>query len=142
MMHIQCLEEVVERDPRYPYEAYEFIFAALAHTQKLLGRLPHEEAEEDEAGDAEAEPCHHVSGAELLHGVRDLALREFGLMARTVFRMWGINNTSDFGEIVFNLIEAGLMSKTDEDTRADFADVYDLDEALVHDYHIEVTEGD
>lgn len=150
MMHIQCLEQVVERDPRYPYEAYEFIFAALAHTQKLLDRLPREEADEDapeEAGPEEEEPeeagpSHHVSGAELMHGVRDLALREFGLMARTVFRMWGINNTSDFGEIVFNLIEAGLMSKTDEDTRTDFADVYDLDEALVRDYHIEATEGD
>jgi len=142
MMHIQCLEEVVERDPRYPYEAYEFMFAALAHTQKLLDRLPREEPDEEEAGEAEGQTCHHVSGAELLHGVRDLALREFGLMARTVFRMWGVNNTSDFGEIVFNLIEAGLMSKTDEDTRADFADVYDLDEALVQDYHIEATEGD
>ena len=140
MMHIQCLEEVVERDPRYPYEAYEFIFAALAHTQKLLGRLPRAEAEE-ETEEGEAEPCHHVSGAELLHGVRDLALREFGLMARTVFRMWGINNTSDFGEIVFNLIEAGLMSKTDEDTRADFADIYDLED-LVRDYQIEGTEGE
>jgi uncharacterized repeat protein (TIGR04138 family) len=142
MMHIQCLEEVVERDPRYAYEAYEFVFAALAHTQKLLGRLPREEPDEEEAEEDESEPCHHVSGAELLHGIRDFALREFGLMARTVFRMWGINKTADFGEIVFNLISAGLMSKTDEDTRADFADVYDLDEALVHDYRIEVTEGD
>ena len=141
MMHIQCLEEVVQRDPRYAYEAYEFVFAALSHSQKLLGRQPRDEAEEDEE-EGEGEVCHHVSGPELLHGVRDLALREFGLMARTVFRMWGINNTSDFGEIVFNLIGANLMSKTDEDNRADFADVYDLDEALVNGYRIEVSEGD
>jgi len=140
MMHIQCLEEVVQHDPRYAYEAYEFVFAALAHTQKLLGRQPRAEDDEDE--ESETEVCHHVSGPELLNGVRDLALREFGLMARTVFRMWGINNTSDFGEIVFNLISANLMSKTDEDNRADFADVYDLDVALVSGYRIEVAEGD
>ncbi len=133
MNHIAELEEVVQRDPRFTYEAYEFTFAALAHTQKLLGREPDEE---------EAEDTHHVSGPELLAGVRDLALREFGLMARTVFRMWGINRTADFGEIVFNLVEANLMSKTDEDDRADFADIYDLDQALVHDYRITLDEVD
>src|SRR5947208_16403628 len=101
----------MRRDPAYAYEADEFRFAALAHTQKLLGRAADEPAEEPDAS-------HHVSGPELLEGVRDLALREFGLMARTVFRMWGINNTSDFGEIVFNLVEANLMSKTDRDARA------------------------
>ena len=55
-----------------------------------------------------------MRGPELLGGVRDLALQEFGLMARTVFRMWGVNSTADFGEIVFNLIDAGLMSKTSQ----------------------------
>ena len=123
MNHIPVLEEVVRRDPRYAYEAYEFLFIALGHTQKLLGRLP-------DRPDEDPEGTHHVSGPELLTGIRDLALREFGLMARTVFRHWGINRTGDFGEIVFNLIEAGLMSKTERDERADFRDVYDLDEAL------------
>jgi len=131
MNHLAVLEEVVQRDPRFAYEAYEFVFAALEHAQKMLGRQPDEE---------EAEDTHHVSGPELLAGVRDLALREFGLMARTVFRMWGVNSTADFGEIVFNLIEANLMSKTDEDCRADFAGVYDLDEALVRDYRIVLDE--
>jgi uncharacterized repeat protein (TIGR04138 family) len=132
MMHHPKLDELVRRDPRYPYEAYEFIFAALAHAQKLLDRLPSLEA----IGQEE----HHVSGPELLEGVRDLALREFGLMARTVFRAWGINNTSDFGEIVFNLIEANLMSKTSEDNRLDFHNVYDLDKVLVQDFRIEARE--
>src|SRR5262245_49135371 len=137
MMHIQCLEEMVQRDPRYAYEAYEFVFAALTHTLKRLGRAPDQPSEEspEEGG---AEP--HVSGAELLDGIRDLALREFGLMARTVFRMWGIDRTDDFGEIVFNLIEANLMSKTESDCRADFADVYDLDRDLVRDYRIVLDE--
>jgi uncharacterized repeat protein (TIGR04138 family) len=131
MAQVQRLEEVVKRDPRFPYEAYEFVFDALKHTQNLLGKTPPDE------DDPEGSPAHHVSGRELLEGVRDLALREFGLMARTVFRMWGINATADFGDIVFNLVEAGLMSKTEHDDRADFADVYDLDEALVRGYRIE-----
>jgi uncharacterized repeat protein (TIGR04138 family) len=59
-------------------------------------------------------------------------------MARTVFRMWGINRTDDVGEIVFNLIENGLMSKTEGDTRADFHNLFDLDQALVRDYRIDV----
>jgi uncharacterized repeat protein (TIGR04138 family) len=57
-------------------------------------------------------------------------------MARTVFRLWGINRTDDFGEIVFNLVEANLMSKTDNDSRDDFRDVYDLDQVLVRDFRI------
>src|SRR5918911_326452 len=109
-MHHPKLAELVRRDPRYPYEAYEFVFAALAHTQKALGRAPGDE------GGEQAEASHHVSGPELLKGARDFALREFGLMARTVFRRWGINRTDDIGEIIFNLIEANLMSKTPEDS--------------------------
>lgn len=128
-MHHPKLDDLIRRDPRYASEAYEFVFLALAHTQKLLGRVP-------PAGPPEQE--HHVRGPELLAGIRDLALQEFGLMARTVFRLWGINTTADFGEIVFNLIESGLMSKTAEDDRLDFHNIYDLDEALVQGYRIEV----
>jgi uncharacterized repeat protein (TIGR04138 family) len=141
------LEEVVHRDPRYAYEAYEFVFAALAHTQRMLGRVP-PPPHSSHAGGGEGrieERDYHVSGRQLLEGVRDLALREFGLMARTVFRAWGINSTADIGEIVFNLVAANLMSKTDEDNRDDFRDVYDLDQVLVRDYRIDVkeeTEGD
>jgi uncharacterized repeat protein (TIGR04138 family) len=131
-MHHPKLDEVVRHDPRYTYEAYEFVFAALAHTQRMLGRIP----PKDGAGESE----YHVSGPQLLEGIRDLALREYGLMARTVFRAWGINSTADVGEIVFNLIAANLMSKTSEDSRDDFRDVYDLDRVLVVDYRIDVSE--
>jgi uncharacterized repeat protein (TIGR04138 family) len=130
------LAEVVTRDPRFAYEAYEFLYEALNHTQKMLGRLPSGEVAQG------AERQHHVSGPELLAGIRDLALREFGLMARTVFHMWGIQRTDDFGDIVFNLVEAGLMNKTDEDTRQDFHEVYDLDQALVQGYRIELEEAE
>jgi uncharacterized repeat protein (TIGR04138 family) len=131
------LAEVARRDGRYAYEAYEFIFQALFHTQKMLGREPPEELRNQ----PEANSSYHVSGPELLAGVRDLALREFGLMARTVFHLWGIRNTGDFGEIVFNLIDAGMMTKTAEDRREDFQDVFDLDEALVQDFRIQLDEA-
>jgi uncharacterized repeat protein (TIGR04138 family) len=131
-MHHPKLAEVVQRDPRYAYEAYEFVFAALHHTQRKLGRVPPQEGS--------SEQDYHVSGPQLLDGIRELALREYGLMARTVFHMWGINRTADFGEIVFNLVAANLMSKTAEDCRQDFHDVYDLDQVLVRDYRIEVKE--
>ena len=131
-MHHPKLDEVVRRDSRYAYEAYEFVFAALAHTQRLLGRVPPRKS----AGEHD----HHVSGSQLLDGIRDLALREYGLMARTVFHLWGIDRTSDFGEIVFNLVAANLMSKTREDSRENFRDVYDLDQVLVRDYRIDFKE--
>jgi uncharacterized repeat protein (TIGR04138 family) len=129
------IADIVRGDPRYPYEAYEFVFAALAHTQKALGRVANGES------GGEAESSNHVSGPELLRGCRDFALRQFGLMARTVFRRWGINRTDDFGEIIFNLIEANLMSKSPEDSRRDFHAVYDLDEELVNGYHIRLDEA-
>ncbi|MCS7160379.1 MAG: hypothetical protein RMJ19_07900 [Gemmatales bacterium] len=127
-----ALLEIYRRDPRYECEAYEFVFEALAYTQQKLGRVPPEESE-GERGD------YHVTGPELLDGIRELALEQFGRMALTVFHRWGIHTTDDFGEIVFNLIEAGLMSKRPEDSREDFHDVYDLEEAL-SDYHIHLDE--
>jgi uncharacterized repeat protein (TIGR04138 family) len=135
-MHYQELAAAVRRDPRYAYEAYEFVFAALGHTQKLLGRLP------KEGPGTAAGPQHHVKGPELLEGIRDLALREFGLMARTVFRLWGVQRTDDFGEIVFNLVEWNLMMKTDDDCRGDFHNVYDFEQALVKNFRIELEEAD
>jgi uncharacterized repeat protein (TIGR04138 family) len=122
------ITEIVRRDRRYAYEAYEFIFEALGHTQKLVGRLP--------TADAPLGREHHVSGREILEGAVDLAREEFGFMARTVFEQWGVRRTDDLGEIVFNLIESGLLSKTDTDSRADFQDVFNLDRALADGYSI------
>ena len=134
-MYHAGLAEVVRRDPRYVYEAYEFVFEALRHTQVRLNRVPQEAGEE-------VGPRHHVKGRELLEGICDYALKQFGLMARTVFRLWGIERTDDFGEIVFNLVEANLMSKTDDDRREDFHNVFDLDEALVRGYRIQLDEAE
>ena len=131
---ISKLLAVVREDPRYAYEAYEFVFQALEFTQKQLGReLP------DETTDP-TEPHNHVSCRQLLEGIRDFGIREFGLMAPVVFRMWGIHRSADFGEIVFNLIEAKLMSKTDEDSRTEFHGVFDIDESMTQGFRIVVEE--
>ncbi len=126
------LADLARVDGRYAYEAYEFIFLALEHTHKLLGHQERTDEQENRAT--------HVTGQQLLQGARDLALQEFGMMARTVFRQWGINQTEDFGNIVFNLVEAGLMSKTPDDQLSDFRDVFDLDEALA--FEIQLDEAD
>lgn len=101
-----------ERDPRYPIEAYQFVYEALDHTIGRIGAR------------------RHVSGRELLEGVRDVGLRQFGPLAKMVFNCWNVHRTDDFGEIVFNLVENGLMSKTEDDSREDFKDVFDFDEAF------------
>lgn len=127
------LVEITRHDPRFAYEAYEFIYQALYHTQQLLGRVPPENAP-PEPGDKR----YHVSGPELVRGVVSLALKEFGGMAPAVFRRWGIRNTGDWGRIVFNLIEHELMSKTDDDSVRDFEDVFDLNQALTEGFRIEL----
>lgn len=128
------LVEVVRRDGRYAYEAYEFVYAALNYTQRTLRREPPESADPEDTS-------YHLTGRELLLGIRDFALREYGLMARTVFQMWGIERTADFGEMVFNLIDANLMSKSSRDTREDFHDVYDFVEELERNYRITLEEA-
>ena len=128
------IAEIVRNDPRYAYEAYEFLFEALGHTQKSLGRAP----DEDEIDPG---PQHHVSGPEILRGACDLAKHEFGLLAKTVFHQWGIRRTDDIGEIIFNLIEAELLSRTDSDHRSDFQNVFDIDRALTDGYIIEMDEA-
>lgn len=129
-MQHQGLLEVARRDPRYVYEAYEFLFEALGHTQRMLNRVPPDDLDEASRGD------YHVAGRELIEGFLDLAKSRFGRLARVVLHMWGIDVTDDIGELVFNLIDAELLSKTDNDCRSDFHDVCDLDEVLVNRFEI------
>lgn len=106
------LMQVVESDNKFSLGAYQFVFEGLEHT---LGRLT---------------VRRHVSGGELLEGLRELALSHFGMLAQTVLRQWGVTRTADFGEIVFRLVDAGLMGKTETDSMADFTDVFNFDEAF------------
>jgi uncharacterized repeat protein (TIGR04138 family) len=134
------LLEVAAKDPRYAYEAYEFIFKAMDHAQAKLGH--NRSGDQRRSGDADDEAAApHLKSRELLEGIRSLALLEFGLMARTVFQMWGVRSTLDFGQIIFNLVEADLITKTDDETPADFRDVFDFDEALVQGYTIPLDEA-
>jgi uncharacterized repeat protein (TIGR04138 family) len=127
---------LVQQDPRYACEAYQFFFDALEHAQKMLGRVPPPEERNDPG------PEYHISARELLEGICDLALREFGPMARVVFRQWGIQRTDDFGEIAFKLVSADLMFRGQQDSRDDFHDVLDLDQALGQEYRIELDEAE
>jgi uncharacterized repeat protein (TIGR04138 family) len=134
-MHQTGLMEVARRDPRYAYEAYEFLFESLEHTQKLLGRVA-------EPTRAEQPSENHVSGPELVAGFIDLAREQFGRMARVVLRLWGIDRTDDIGAIVFNLIDASLLSKNEHDQRSDFHHLFDLDDVLLHNYEIDIDKAD
>jgi uncharacterized repeat protein (TIGR04138 family) len=102
----------------YPHEAFQFVREGLAHTVKMFHG--------DAAGNAER----HVSGPQLCVGLRDYAVTTYGMLARTVLSRWGVKSTDDFGRIVFAMIDAGLMRKSDEDTLEDFRAVYDFDEAF------------
>jgi uncharacterized repeat protein (TIGR04138 family) len=124
---------VLRTGQRYHIDASEFVFEALRHTQELLGRgdLPQSGNREGDALDDEQV---HISGPELLEGIRELGLKRYGLMARYVFSSWGVRTTEDFGRIVFDLVDQGKMRKTDRDQLSDFYDVYDFEQALDRDY--------
>ena len=115
---LRDLEEVAEADGRYAKAAYLFLYDALQYTVEKLGKS------------SLAKDKRHIGGADLLHGVGEYALDRFGPLALSVFRHWGIGKTEDFGNIVFNLVDAKLMSKTENDRPEDFLDVYDFEEAL------------
>lgn len=116
-------------DPRYAVAAYFFVFDALEFAHHTLGM-----GSSDEAADEEER---HVTGQELCEAIRRYALDQFGFMAKCVLNSWGIHATSDFGEIVYNLIRHGRMRKTPYDRREHFDNVYDFQEAFVDRFRIE-----
>ena len=108
MNFAEGVTEIAKHDGRYAREAYFFVSESLSFTQEML----------DQKG--------HVTGQELLEGVKRYALSEFGYMARVVFESWGVNRTEDVGEIVFNMVNHSLLGKTETDTMEDFKDGYDF----------------
>lgn len=113
----EALEPVLRKDARYSRDAYHFVREALDHTQQLHQKKSQRKSR-------------HVSGPELLDGIRDLALRQYGPMAITVLDDWGIRHCADFGEIVFNLVEHRILDKTEHDSREDFKKGFDFAEAF------------
>jgi len=114
----EALESVVGSDPRYQRDGYIFLRDALDFTTKQQKKV-------------KGVSVRHVSGPELLDGVRQYALKEFGPMVMTVFDSWGIRCSEDIGHMVFNLIGAGVFGKTEQDSIEDFKNVYDFEEAFV-----------
>lgn len=116
MFDEEVLDRLRRRYPRFHEAAYLFVLSSLHH---VIDGLP--------------EP-RHISGAELAEGARELALERFGPMARTVLEHWGVESTRDLGEIVFALVECGILIKEDEDSLEDFDGVFDFEEAFDRDY--------
>lgn len=114
----QAVESILKREKRYDPLAYLFLKEALDFTLKR-------------AADANGGEPRHVTGSELCHGFRDLAVQEFGPMAGTLMIEWGLRESSDIGEMVFHLIDEQMFGKQDSDTKEDFAGAYDFDEAFV-----------
>jgi uncharacterized repeat protein (TIGR04138 family) len=114
----EALESVITSDPRYHRDGYIFLRDALDFTTKQQKKI-------------KGVSVRHVTGPELLDGVRQYALKEFGPMVVTVFDSWGIHSCEDIGRMVFNLIGAGVFGKTEEDSIEDFKNVYDFQEAFV-----------
>ena len=120
MHDVQFADEILDRlkggNVRFHANAYLFTLSAL---HSVMERL---------------EAPRHISGSELAEGVRLLALDRFGPMARTVLEHWGVHRTEDLGDIVFTLVECGVLTKQDEDSRDDFRDVYDFEEEFDRNY--------
>ncbi len=111
------IDRITRSDSRYRAHAYSFVIAAVEYTIGLLPR------------------ARHISAVELLEGIRRYALEEFGPMAKQVFNHWGVASTEDFGNIVYSLIDQGLLSKTEEDRLEDFSGVYDFGKVFEEDYY-------
>jgi uncharacterized repeat protein (TIGR04138 family) len=115
----ETIDKIRAKDSRYTRDAYSFVREALDYTQRAMGKESRAEGR-----------ITHVTGQQLLGGIRDFALSQFGPMAMTVFEEWGIRNCRDFGEIVFNMVDSGLLAKTEKDSRTDFQDGYGFDDAF------------
>jgi uncharacterized repeat protein (TIGR04138 family) len=113
----QTLDHILAKDPRYQREAYFFIREALEHTQKSIVKKNRGQ-------------LRHITGQELLTGIREFALEQFGPMAVTVLDEWGVHTCGDFGDIVFNMVEVGLLARTEQDSRADFDGGYSFNDAF------------
>ncbi len=117
MTEDELLRWIDDSDHRYHLNAYRFVLSALHFTQQELGGR------------------RHISGPELLVGIKDYAWEEFGSLAMTVLEDWGIHTTRDIGNIVFNMVGLGQIKKTEEDAIEDFDEVFDLAEAFRAEEH-------
>ncbi len=114
------VQQIRKEDARYDARAYYFLRQGLDHTVREMKKK----------SGGRMQRSSHVSGPELLHGLREYALEQYGPMAKVVLNEWGVTRCPDFGELVFNLIDYQVFSKTEEDRREDFSDIYSFEEAF------------
>lgn len=116
----EVIEFIRKEDPRYSKQAYLFVRQGLDYT---IRNLKEQSAPQQDK---------HVSGQELLSGIRDFALKQYGPMAYTLLDFWGVKRCEDIGEIVYNLVDHGVLGKTENDRKEDFSSVFDFREAFLH----------
>ncbi len=120
--------QAVARDSRYPVEAYQFVREAMAFADDTMEM---DEYSFDSAASEEVVAVRpqerHLTGQQLCEAIRRYSLNQFGYMSRIVLKNWGIESTSSFGDIVYNMIDAGIMKKSTRDRRSHFDDVFSFD---------------
>lgn len=133
------LYQLVNQDPRYPVEAYWFVREALAYAADSM--------ELGACNRVDTEPCNdeatrlasrerHLTGQQLCEAIRQYSLSQFGYMAKVVLKNWNIDSTACFGDIVYNMIDVGIMKKSDQDERSHFEDVYRFDDVFQSNFEI------
>ncbi len=132
---LQAMRDLLAKDKRFKLEAYQFIRESLqfAHENRELMQLEGPSVESPLAGGVPASgqsSSKHVTGQQLCEACRRYAIEQYGYLAKIVLANWGIRSTSDFGELVYNLIRIEQMRKSDTDRREDFDDVYSFDDAF------------
>ncbi|MDI6808658.1 MAG: hypothetical protein QME66_06730 [Candidatus Eisenbacteria bacterium] len=110
------VERITDKDSRFMLEAYVFVMMALEHTVSRLAVR------------------RHITAKELLSGAKELAVEKYGPTAKMVLNHWGIRTTADIGQIVFNLVDAEVLAKTETDKKEDFQNVFDFDDVFVRQY--------
>ncbi|MBF0477849.1 MAG: hypothetical protein HQL26_00035 [Candidatus Omnitrophica bacterium] len=110
------MERICEKDSRYKPEVYIFVMESLAYTQNKF-KIPK-----------------HVTSEELLRGIKDFSIESFGPLAKTVFNHWGVKETADFGNIVFNMVNNNVLSKTEQDDIDQFKNRFDFEKVFGRDY--------
>jgi uncharacterized repeat protein (TIGR04138 family) len=110
------MDQIRLREQRFDEQAYLFVLAALEYAQARLSAR------------------RHITGAELAHACRELALQRYGVCSRIVLEHWGLRATRDIGDIVFTLVDLGLLISQPQDSRDDFTDVFAFDQVFEREY--------
>lgn len=130
MSPLQAMRDLLDEDSRYKFEAYQFIREALQYAQENMDLKDALAVSDPASYPPGSPPPRHVTGQQLCHACRLYALDQYGYLSQMVLGRWGIESTSDMGELVYNLIRIEQMKKSDTDKREDFNDVYSFEEAF------------